>query len=103
MWQVAAILGSASLSLALHSKLCCPLANLPWNQRSIGGWSVRPIAVHKSTLSRRDIGRGTVGDALLMSGPLDKKEQPEDCHSLEKLERAPPGVCGCSDTGKVTS
>lgn len=59
--------------------------------------------MYKGTLSCKDPGRGTVGDTVMMSEPLYKKEQPEECHSLEKLERAPSGVCGCSDTGKVPS
>lgn len=39
-----------------------------------------------------------MGKAPWTPGLLYEKEQPEDCHPPEKLEKAPSGVCGYSET-----
>lgn len=47
------------------------------DSESIGGWSIRATGGYKGTLSFRVTGRSMVGDVLMTTGFIYKKQQPK--------------------------
>lgn len=82
--------GSASLCLALHPALCCPLANLPKELRR----ALEMGMAAKAHCASRTQGGAQWDIFYGHQGIFTKKEQPKDSHPLESLEKAPSRVWG---------